>query len=113
MNDDLGKMVLNPDVTVRSRGVVEKCSFCVQRIQENKEQAKLENRKLEDGEVTPACAQACPSNALIFGDLNDPESRVSKLVESNRNYHLLEELHTKPTVSYMTKVRNMGAKIEA
>ncbi len=113
MNDDLGRMVLNPDVTVRSRGVVEKCSFCVQRIQENKEQAKLENRDLEDGEVTPACAQACPANALIFGDLNDPESRVSKLVESNRNYHLLEQLHTKPTVSYMTKIRNMGAKIEA
>lgn len=113
MNDDLGKMVLNPDVTVRSRGVVEKCSFCVQRIQESKEKAKLENRKLEDGEITPACAQACPANALIFGDLNDPESRVSKLLESNRNYHLLEELHTKPTVSYMTKVRNMGAKIEA
>lgn len=111
-NED-GKMVLNPDVTVRSRGVVEKCSFCVQRIQENKEQAKLENRQLEDGEVTPACAQACPANALIFGDLNDPNSRVSQLVASNRNYHLLEELHTKPTVSYMTKVRNMGAKIEA
>jgi len=108
-----GNMVLNPDVTVRSRGVVEKCSFCVQRIQEKKEQAKLENRQLEDGEVTPACAQACPANALIFGDLNDPNSRVSQLVNSNRNYHLLEELHTKPTVSYMTKVRNMGAKIEA
>jgi molybdopterin-containing oxidoreductase family iron-sulfur binding subunit len=113
MNDDLGRMVLNPDVTVRSRGVVEKCSFCVQRIQENKEQAKLDNRKLQDGEITPACAQSCPSNALIFGDLNDPESRVSKLVESDRNYHLLEELHTKPTVSYLTKVRNMGAKTEA
>lgn len=113
MNDDLGRMVLNPDVTVRSRGVVEKCSFCVQRIQENKEQAKLENRDLQDGEIIPACAQACPANALIFGDLNDPESRVSKLVNSNRNYHLLEQLHTKPTVSYMTKIRNMGAKIEA
>jgi len=113
MNDDLGRMVLNPDVTVRSRGVVEKCSFCVQRIQENKEQAKLENRDLEDGEITPACAQSCPANALVFGDLNDPESRVSKMVNSNRNYHLLEQLHTKPTVSYMTKIRNMGAKIEA
>lgn len=108
-----GQMELNPDVTVRSRGVVEKCSFCVQRIQEKKEQAKLENRQLEDGEVTPACAQACPANALIFGDLNDPNSRVSQLLKSNRNYHLLEELHTKPSVSYMTKVRNMGAKIEA
>ena len=108
-----GQMELNPDVTVRSRGVVEKCSFCVQRIQEKKEQAKLENRQLEDGEITPACAQACPANALIFGDLNDPNSRVSQMLKSNRNYHLLEELHTKPSVSYMTKVRNMGAKIEA
>lgn len=111
--EEKGQMELNPDVTVRSRGVVEKCSFCVQRIQEKKEQAKLENRQLEDGEVTPACAQACPANALIFGDLNDPNSRVSQLLKSNRNYHLLEELHTKPSVSYMTKVRNMGAKIEA
>lgn len=111
--DELGRMVLNPDVTVRSRGVVEKCSFCVQRIQEAKEKAKLENRPLKDGDIVPACAQTCPANALVFGDLNDPESRVSKMVKSNRNYHLLEEIHTKPSVSYLAKVRNMGAKTDA
>ena len=106
MNSDLGRMVLNPDVTVRERGVVEKCSFCVQRIQENKLQAKLENRPLRDGEITPACAQACPSNAIVFGDLNDPGSRVAKLYKNKRNYHLLEEIHTLPKVGYLTKVRN-------
>jgi len=105
-NSDLGRMVLNPDVTVRERGVVEKCSFCVQRIQEKKLQAKLENRKVTDGEIVPACAQTCPSGAIIFGDLNDPESRVSKLFENQRNYHLLDEIHTLPTVGYLTKVRN-------
>ena len=106
MNSDLGRMVLNPDVTVRERGVVEKCSFCVQRIQENKLQAKLENRPLRDGNIILACEQACPSNAIIFGDLNDPESRIAKLYKNKRNYHLLEEIHTLPSVGYLTKVRN-------
>jgi molybdopterin-containing oxidoreductase family iron-sulfur binding subunit len=99
-------MVLNPDVVVRERGVVEKCSFCVQRIQEKKLQAKIENRKLSDGEIQMACAQACPADALVFGDLNDAESRVSKMFHDERNYHLLEELHTLPSVGYLTKVRN-------
>jgi Fe-S-cluster-containing dehydrogenase component/anaerobic selenocysteine-containing dehydrogenase len=103
---ELGRMVLNPDVTVRERGVVEKCSFCVQRIQEAKLTAKNERRLLKDGEIMPACAQACPSNALVFGDLNDPESKVSKLMKDPRNYHLLEELHTLPSVGYLTKIRN-------
>jgi MoCo/4Fe-4S cofactor protein with predicted Tat translocation signal len=106
MNDDIGRLVLNPDVTVRERGVVEKCSFCIQRIQEEKLRAKLENRQMRDGDVKPACMQACPSNALVFGDLNDPESEVSKLYKDERNYHLLEELHTLPTVGYLTKIRN-------
>lgn len=106
MNSDLGRMVLNPDVTVRERGVVEKCSFCVQRIQENKLQAKLENRPLRDGNIILACEQACPSNAIIFGDLNDPESRIAKLYKNKRNYHLLEEIHTLPSVGYLTKVKN-------
>lgn len=106
MNDDIGRMVLNPDVTVRERGVVEKCSFCVQRIQEEKLRAKLENRQLRDGDIKPACMQSCPSNALVFGDLNDPDSEVSKLFEDERNYHLLEELHTLPSVGYLTKIRN-------
>jgi Fe-S-cluster-containing dehydrogenase component len=106
MNDDIGRMVLNPDVTVRERGVVEKCSFCIQRIQEEKLRAKLENRQLRDGDIKPACMQSCPSNALVFGDLNDPDSEVSKLFKDERNYHLLEELHTLPSVGYLTKIRN-------
>lgn len=103
---DLGKMVLNPDVTVRERGVVEKCSFCVQRIQEKKLQAKLENRPLLDNEIKTACMQACPAEAIVFGNLNDKNSRVSKLFSSPRLYHLLEELHTLPSVGYLTKIRN-------
>ncbi len=107
MNDDIGRMVLNPDVTVRERGVVEKCSFCVQRIQEVKLEAKLENRKVMDGEIQPACVQACPGKALVFGDLNDPDSEVSKLFKDERNYHVLEEMHFLPTVGYLTKIRNV------
>ena len=106
LNSDLGRMVLNPDVTVRERGVVEKCTMCIQRIQEKKLLAKTENRPLEDGEIIPACAQACPSSAIVFGDLNDPNSRVSELFKDSRNYHLLEELHTLPSVGYLTLVRN-------
>ena len=105
-NSDLGRMVLNPDVTVRSRGVVEKCSFCVQRIQEKKAVAKVDGRKLEDGEIQPACVQSCPANALVFGDLENPESKISNYFKNERNYHLLEELHTLPSVGYLTKVRN-------
>ncbi|MFN0049177.1 MAG: TAT-variant-translocated molybdopterin oxidoreductase [Cytophagales bacterium] len=106
---DLGRMVLNPDVTVRARGVIEKCSMCVQRIQSGKLAAKIENRRPIDGEIETACSQSCPSNALVFGDMNDPESRISKLLnEENkeRAYHLLEELNVKPSVSYLTKIRN-------
>ena len=105
-NNDLGRMVLNPDVTVRSRGVVEKCSMCVQRIQEKKQEAKLDGRMIDDGEIKTACQQSCPGNAIVFGDLNNPESRISKLFKDKRNYHLLEELHTLPSVGYLTKVRN-------
>lgn len=108
-NSDLGRMVLNPDVTVRSRGVVEKCSFCVQRIQEKKAEAKVAGKKLSDGEVQPACVQSCPANALVFGDMNDPESKISKYMKNERNYHLLEELHTLPSVGYLTKIRNIKA----
>ncbi len=108
-NSDLGRMVLNPDVTVRSRGVVEKCSMCVQRIQEKKQLAKLEGRAIAEGEIKTACSQSCPGNAIIFGDLENPESRISKLFQDKRNYHLLEELHTLPSVGYLTKVRNTNA----
>lgn len=110
LNEDTAKMVLNPDVTVRSRGVVEKCSFCVQRIQEKKLEAKLEGRMLEDGEVQPACVQSCPTNALVFGDLNNKDAKVTKNMQNERNYHLLEQLHTLPSVGYLTKVRNVEGK---
>jgi len=103
---DLGKMVLNPDVTVRERGVVEKCSFCVQRIQEKKLQAKLENRTLKDNEIKTACMQACPAGAIVFGNLNDRNSAVSGLYNNPRRYNLLEELHTLPSIGYLTKVWN-------
>ncbi|MDF1575077.1 MAG: 4Fe-4S dicluster domain-containing protein [Bacteroidales bacterium] len=109
-NSELSRLVLNPDVTVRERGVVEKCSFCVQRIQEKKLEAKLEDRVLQDGEIQPACVQSCPSGALVFGNMNDPESKVSKLKREERNYHLLEQLHTLPSVAYLTRVRNLEAE---
>lgn len=105
-SSDLGKMVLNPDVTVRERGVVEKCSFCVQRIQAAKLQAKIENRVLKDFEIKPACMQACPAGAIIFGDLNRTDSRVSALLKDPRRYQLLEELHTLPSIGFLTKVWN-------
>lgn len=107
MNNDLGKMVINPDVTVRTRGVMEKCSMCVQRIQAGKLAAKLEGRKIKDGDINVACAQTCPANAIVFGDMNDPESRISKEFANERAYQVLEELNVKPSVRYMTKIRNV------
>lgn len=107
MNDDLGKMVLNPDVTLRSRGVMEKCSFCIQRIQLGKLQAKKEGRKVADGEIQTACMSACSTGAIVFGDANDKESRVAALKADKRMYHLLEEVGTNPSVFYQTKVRNL------
>ena len=104
--DDYGRMVLNPDVTVRARGVIEKCSLCIQRIQLGKLEAKKDGRMLTDGEFTTACAQACGSNAIVFGDVNNPESEVSHLKQDGRAYHLLEEVGTQPSVFYQTKVRN-------
>ncbi len=109
MNSELGKLVLNPDVSVRQRGVVEKCTFCVQRIQEKKLEAKAENRELRDGEIMTACQQSCPTDAIQFGNLLDKESEVSKTNDTERMYHLLESLHTLPTTSYLTKVRNKEA----
>jgi molybdopterin-containing oxidoreductase family iron-sulfur binding subunit len=107
MNNDLGRMVLNPDVTVRSRGVMEKCSFCIQRIQAGKLTAKLEGRSLKDGDVKTACQQSCPADALVFGDVNDPNSEIAKLFNNERSYVLLEEYNVQPSVSYMTKIRNV------
>ena len=113
MNDDLTRMVLNPDVTVRSRGVMEKCTFCVQRTQEGKLKAKKESRPLKSGDnnewdVKTACQQACPTNAIVFGNLKDKKSVVyqTRAENPNRSYYVLEQLHTMPSVSYLAKVRN-------
>ncbi|MCC6634758.1 MAG: TAT-variant-translocated molybdopterin oxidoreductase [Chitinophagaceae bacterium] len=107
MNDDLTRMVLNPDVTVRSRGVIEKCSFCVQRLQEGKLKAKVASRPLKDEDVHVACAQACPSDSIIFGNVNNPESEISKArKDSNRLFYSLEFLHVMPNINYLAKVRN-------
>ena len=106
MNDDLGRMVLNPDVVVRSRGVMEKCSMCIQKTQKTILDAKRDGREIKDGEFQTACSAACGNGAMIFGDINDKESKVAKLKEDKRMYHLLEHVGTKPNVMYQTKVRN-------
>ncbi len=106
MNNDLGRMVLNPDVVVRSRGVMEKCSMCIQMTQKTILDAKNEGRAIKDGEFKTACSAACESGAMVFGDVNDHESEVSKLSKDKRMYHLLEAVGTKPNVLYQVKVRN-------
>ncbi len=92
---------LNPDVTVRSRGIMEKCTFCIQRIRRGEQDAAAQGRPVADGEIQPACVQTCPSSALVFGDLNDPDSRVSQLARSHRSFRLLDELGTGPAVIYL------------
>ncbi len=106
MNNDLGKMVVNPDVTVRSRGVIEKCSMCIQMTQKTILDAKREGRVVKDGEFQTACSAACSSGAMVFGDINDKDSKVAELKESDRMYHLLEHVGTQPNVFYHVKVRN-------
>ncbi len=106
MNNDLGKMVLNPDVNVRSRGVMEKCSMCIQMTQKTILDAKRDGRVVKDGEFQTACSAACSSGAMVFGDVNDHDSKVAKLKEDDRMYHLLEHVGTKPNVFYHVKVRN-------
>jgi len=106
MDNPLGRMVLNPDVAVRSRGVMEKCSLCVQRIQLAKDTALQGKRELADGDIQTACQQACPTQAIIFGDLKDPNSRVSQMHRNQRNYQVLEDLGTRPNIGYLKKVRN-------
>jgi len=108
-NNDLGKMVINPDVTVRSRGVIEKCSFCVQRIQEGKLNAKKERRRPYPDEIQSACAQACPTDAIIFGDMNDQDSTISQILreeQKGRAFQVLEDINVRPQISYLTKIRN-------
>ena len=103
---EIVKMAMNPDVTVRFRGVMEKCTFCVQRISEARIKSKLESREVRDGDITTACQQACPTKALTFGNINDPNSRVSKLKSQNRNYAMLAELNVKPRLTYLARIRN-------
>ena len=98
------KNQLNPDVTTRTRGIMEKCTFCIQRIRRTTREARKEGRELEDGVLQPACVQACPTDTLSFGDLNDPNSKVSRLAQDNRSYKLLERLGTEPSVIYLKKV---------
>lgn len=114
MNDDLTRMVLNPDVTVRSRGVIEKCSFCVQRLQEGKLTAKKNNSPIIDGEVKVACQQSCPTEAIMFGDINDKKSAIRAIRQDNPNrlYYVLEQLHVLPNVTYLAKVRNTDEVLE-
>jgi MoCo/4Fe-4S cofactor protein with predicted Tat translocation signal len=106
MNDDLGRMVLNPDVNVRSRGVMEKCSMCIQMTQATILNAKKEGREVVDGEFQTACSNACSNGAMAFGDVNDKGSEIKKLADDERMYHLLEHVGTKPNVIYHVKVRN-------
>jgi molybdopterin-containing oxidoreductase family iron-sulfur binding subunit len=105
------KMLRNPDVTVRSRGVMEKCTYCVQRINYARIQAKREDRKIRDGEVVTACQAVCPAEAIVFGDLNDPESRVARLKKEERNYALLGELGTKPRTTYLARLTNPNPEV--
>jgi molybdopterin-containing oxidoreductase family iron-sulfur binding subunit len=100
---------LNPDVTVREKGVMEKCTFCVQRIRERENQARLENRGVRDGEIVPACQQTCPTDTIIFGNLKDPSSRVYRAAQSGRAYRVLEQLNTQSAITYLRKVAGSEA----
>jgi len=105
-DDRLANMALNPDVTVRSRGVMEKCTFCIQRIQEAKIEARRTGAALRDGDIQTACQQSCPAGAIVFGDLNDPNSQVARLMRSNRRYRVLEEINVRPSIAYLKIVRH-------
>ena len=116
MFTDLGRMVLNPDVTVRARGVMEKCTFCIQRIQLGKLEAKKQKRRPRDGEIVTACAQSCPTEAIVFGDMRDPKSRISQLLrreDGERAFHSLDSINVQPNVTYLTKIRNSESEFFA
>jgi molybdopterin-containing oxidoreductase family iron-sulfur binding subunit len=106
------KLLHNPDVTVRSRGVMEKCTYCIQRITRARIDSEKEQRKIRDQEVQTACQQACPAEAIVFGDLNDKNSKVARLQAGPRNYGLLAELNTRPRTTYLAAVRNPNPELE-
>jgi molybdopterin-containing oxidoreductase family iron-sulfur binding subunit len=106
------KMQRNPDVTVRAQGVMEKCTYCVQRINRARIAAQTEERPLHDGDIQTACQQVCPTNAIVFGDLDDPDSAVARLRQSPLTYGILTELNTKPRTTYMARLRNTNAALE-
>jgi molybdopterin-containing oxidoreductase family iron-sulfur binding subunit len=107
------KLMRNPDVTVRSRGVMEKCSYCLQRISAAKIEADKENRAIRDGEVVTACQQACPASAITFGNINDKQSKVAKLQADDRSYQVLADLNTRPRTKYVAAVLNLNPELQA
>jgi molybdopterin-containing oxidoreductase family iron-sulfur binding subunit len=111
-NTETWKMQRNPDVTVRSRGVMEKCTYCVQRIREAEIQAANEDRYIRDGEIQTACMQACPTQAIVFGDKNNPANRVAKLKAEKLNYAMYAELNTRPRTTYLAELRNQNPEFQ-
>ena len=105
------RLGMNPEVTVRSRGVMEKCTYCVQRIERKRIETRIHGRAIQDGELVTACQQGCPSDAIVFGNLNDPKSRVSKLHADPRRYDLLHEVGTRPRTAYLARVRNPNPEL--